>query len=329
MKKLLTCLLAMTLLLIPICSLYVSAIDSELTEIPESVVEEFEIQSEQVEGLVPLYNADDTVIAYCIRFFTKGYIIYDLNGMVIQYSLTDICLVPLSSTKVYFGGPAMFFTKSGNQFVHIHNSQLRTNKSNFIRDNAITKNMVAQKVARSVVSVAATSSKKTSYVPRNWSYNPTGICAGTAAAILLAYYDDHINGGTVPTLYMTSDGKSLTKILANRIYDLPTGWSYTAHTREVLKWFINNYSTGTAKNFSSTSSEGSWSTVYSFVKTVINSNRPLQVYIADGDFNHGVCCYGWEDSNGSSRILCSDGWGGTNTYFSATFLYGGIRITGG
>lgn len=327
MKKTISFLLMLTLLLTPVCSLHVAAID--YAAIPDAVIEEFDIETGQVDKIIPLYNADDTIVAYCIRFVTTGYIIYDLDGVVIQYSLTATCPLSDSSNRIYFGGPAMFFIKSGDKFIHINNNQLQISKSNFIRDNAVTKNMITRRAAPPVLLATANSSKRTTYKPRNWSYNPTGICAGTAAAILLAYYDDHINGGTVPDLYMTIDGKSLTKILANRIYDLPSGWSYTAHTREVLKWFIKNYSTGTAKSFSSSSSEGSWSTVYSFVKTVINSNRPLQVYIADGDFNHGVCCYGWEDSNGSSRILCSDGWGGTDTYFSATFLYGGIRITGG
>jgi hypothetical protein len=332
---------------VPVLSPVANAI---LAEVPDKAVEEIR----------PMYNADETVLAYCAVLSGGGYIIQDVNGGLVQFSYEDPSPFEAAAdgAELYIAGPMMFFERADEPdyssgigsdtggeavFVNVYNDEMTVTEEAFLENNSVAEKIEADGGVMSSAGLGAqyaaaadptiSANVSTSYVPQNYSYNPTGICAATATVSLLRYYDDHVNTNICVTScehVFAGNAASLTQALADRIY--PGAVSKNA---AAINWFINTY--GNTGNYSGSSTSG-MASAYTTLRNAVNSNRPAVIYFEgtcpsypnpNETINHAVCAYGYlEFTDGTKLFRCVDGWGiSSSVYVNRTFIYHLIRIS--
>lgn len=325
MKKFLSILLSVCIVTFSV-GIHVSA-ESKITDtLANSVINRYNLQSSDVNVLTPLYSVDEEIIAYCVELSKPGFIIYDMNGMVMSRSEQQNSPFYGINKKIYIAGPTAFYYKDGNDYINVH-------MPNVVVSAAQLKNNVVKTTQEKLASVfsvqsgetsqtRAITSKYTTYTPRLYSYNPTGICMGTAGAILLAYYDDHINGNVAPNRHLADDGVGLTILLASDMYYKYPGVGEACE--DAYEWYFATHSFGSAKSYTASYLDSGAQSVFNKMVSRIDANRPVQVSYNDGaGTNHSVCAYGYyKDSSNfnNSEFLCSTGWGYT-LWVNASYLY--------
>ncbi|GHV05598.1 hypothetical protein FACS1894217_02770 [Clostridia bacterium] len=306
-----------------------------------------------VTAIKSLYDTDEDVIAYCIELSGDGFIVQDISGEVVEYCLDAESPFEAvnADEKVYITAPMSYFTEdTAGDFVDVYSGET-VSKEALDENNAVQERVEENLAANDDVAPASpgimalasysppsgsvTASGQTPYTPRNYSYNPTSICLATAAATVLVYYDEHINGNIVPSSYATSSGENLTSWLAARIYPGANGSAatYAPKTSNAMSEFMGLYSVGTGVQYSTSYVTGTANT-YSMLKSKVAVGKPI-VIVFDGWFAdqsvselrivHAVCAYGYRDvmsTNGakSSYALCIDGWGNTQRYITSSYL---------
>ncbi len=71
----------------------------------------------------PLLNSDGEIVAYCIEC-TSGYLIYDMNGEIVEYSPTNESPYADIDSEAYYGGPLSYFTNSDNNFTDLKTNDI-------------------------------------------------------------------------------------------------------------------------------------------------------------------------------------------------------------
>lgn len=335
-KRFFSLFLAMSLLLTGF-TFNVSALSPKenLDKIPAATIEKLELSQSKIDKIIPLYNADDNIIAYCIEANEGGFSIVDLNGMIIMrvdethspfYDYTD---------KIYIKDPMSFYIKKDGLFVNVMDEYDVVDGSAFDDNIIVTvqnklKNEFSEynktySMNTTKAEINAVSRKMLPYQPRGYYYNPTGICMGTAGATLLAYYYDHISKAAAAPRHINSNGVGLTILLAEGSYYRYTSGSAASCAAQVLNWYFTNHTTSSYKATYTSSN------IYNTVVSKINAGKPLQAHFDNNSINHSVCVWGYEtDSSNSNNngIRCTYGWSSSymNVFVNCNYVYGLIWI---
>lgn len=338
-KRFFSLFLAMSLLLTGFTfNISALSVKENFDKIPVATMDKLGLSQSQIDKIIPLYNADDSIIAYCIEASAGGFSIVDLNGMLVTQDDKTHSPFYENNNKIYIKDPMSFYVKNDDDFINIMNEYDVLDSSDFDNNiivtvqNRLEKEFSAYNTAYSKDTITAASTtvskKMLAYTPRQYFYNPTGICMGTASATLLAYYYDHISKTAAAPRHINGDGVGLTILLAEGSYYRYTSGSAASRAAQVLNWYFTNHTTS---SYRATYTD----TKTNFYKTVvsqINAGKPLQAHFDDNTNNHSVCVWGYKtDSSNSNNngIYCTYGWN-SNTmerFVNINYVYGLIWIS--
>lgn len=326
-----------------------------MDNIPTVMINQYGLSEDNISSIIPLYNVDDTIIAYSIEGF-GNYTIVDLNGMIIVQCEESNSPFYNLSNRVYINGPLSYFVKKDDLYMSVFNDNQTVTAEAFSNniivekqkeladefaiyneqymdyinsDNDIASNDVDEENDNSETIINNTLSNRSytdtmlAYAPRQYFYNPSGICMGTAGATLLAYYYDHIDSNIAAPRHINSDGVGLTILLADTSYYYYTSGSAAERAAQSLNWYIsNNASSSRTATYSDTASN-----FFSTIVSKIQSGEPLQAHFNDTNINHSVFVRGYrtDTSNPNNNgIKCSYGWDSTNmnVFVNISYVYG-------
>lgn len=267
---------------------------------------------------IDLHDKNDNIIAYFYKSNTIGYLIVNaLTNKPIEYSneinrnfFDDI------EKKYYYDGPfAYYVEETATTIKGIKDETIDKSELSFVVEyNNFEANSFKKLDARALT--------QTTYTPRNYSYNPNYICASTASAILLMYYNDHVNTNYVPTAYeSTGTGEKTVKYLVPYINPYNRGATIAEIKSGLNKYLKDRGLSQTATILAS-----------SEVQLPIGSNRPVIIGVKGHSKykDHAMVAYGYNRySEGTSTIymlMVVDGWGSTGVYVDRDYCIGGVKI---
>ena len=304
------------------------------------MINRYGFSEDNINRIIPLYNVDDTIIAYSVEEYGK-YTIIDLNGMIVVHNEKSNSPFYDLSERVYINGPLSYYLKKDDVFISIFNDNQTVTAEAFSHNIIVEKQKeLADEFAiyneqyidyinsnNDVSSIEANEtndnseirindtlynrayiSAKLTHAPREYFYNPSGICMGTASATLLAYYYDYIDSNIAAPRHIDSEGKGLTILMADTSYYY---YGYLSHPAQkaasAINWYIsNNASSSRTATYTTTQSN-----YLGTIVSKIQSGEPLQAHYDDGDIQHSVFVegYGIDTVNPNNNvIICSCGW---------------------
>lgn len=272
-----------------------------------------------LEQQIPLYNQEEEIVAYYYPGAESGYLIVDAETWKpIEYSYNNkLSFFSNSERKYYYGGPFCYYFEVGNQLKGRDGSLIE--KSDLHFDNKAEDFSVSDFAK---TTSRATQNIRISHVPRNYTYNPNGICGSTAAAIFLMYYDDYVSDKYVDTAYEVSGtGEKIIKMLVPYI----DGSSLGSTAADMVKG-LNNYLS--KKGFSKSAKQLSQSRI----AEPLSSDRPVLIDLDRHPTygEHWVVGYGYNTyREGSSTIrmyVVVNGWGDSAAYVDESYCGRGVRI---
>lgn len=317
-------------------SLSSKAFDNVQSEIPASISNLAKILGlDTLSEVRPLYAPDEALIAYCADGDDE-YLIYDLEGEVIEYSdCTSSRYSKISDSKiVYYGGPLSYYIKDDNDFVDLTSSQVLTIDDFYSTDevnNQLLQNegSIVQTQLFSNVSTQANDSSPTDI--RNYvdgeleplKYNNDGSCGQLAAAIELLYLEASYAIGVNSYLfrnpyYFYCDLKNV----------IPHASGSYGTTYSQLTNGINTYA---SKNKLSVSASYTKSSFFAKYKTNILNDIPSIIGLTGhsryGD--HWVVGYGtrevyYQGNLASQGFIVNDGWGSNNIIIALNQYVDGV-----
>lgn len=315
MKKLLTGLLSVALCFsVSVPAFAVSTPPAEYS-VPEYLSEFIANRNEDasISQVVPMYDAEDTIIAWLYVLNPVGYVVEDASHeIVVEFSFSSSFDYTEGDT-LYYGGPTQFYQEDSGTFYNI--------KSNAtVSDSEVTErsSTFAATTASLIESADSTPSPLAHTPPYSldadefqlYDYNPDGRCGSVAAAILLAYYNDNGYSGLVSSTHYNSD-KKFTDYLKPHIESLDDEQgSTTSDLVSGLNWYLQQ------KNFDSklsaySKSNGSFSTYTG----KIDGGDPviLDLDAAPTYGEHWVVGYGYDYDQFvvqyNQFAIVDDGWG--------------------
>ena len=139
MKKLLAFMIGLSII-ITTFGVTVNAVNTRnlLDSVPRVIISSYEITNDDIDEIIPLYNFDESIIAYCLIYKDNGYIIYDNNGNMIVRSDEGKPLFYQINKPIYITGPTGYYYKDKNSFINILNSNIILNEGDQrLNSNAI------------------------------------------------------------------------------------------------------------------------------------------------------------------------------------------------
>ncbi len=270
-------------------------------------------ENASITNIVPMYDTNDTIIAWLYILDPIGYVVEDSSHeIIIEFSMTST--FEYNSNKLYYGGPTQFYTKAADTFSNIKSDttmsvvEVSESTSNFT--NRV--NEILTSKSNGIAPLANTppySLDKNKF--QTYDYNPDGRCGSVSAAILLSWYNDNGYSNLVSSS-MYSNAETFTNYLTPHIEGLTSSssGSSTADLVSGLNWYlgVKNFS----KKLSAVSlSNGSYST---YIKK-IDANTPviLDLDAAPTYNEHWVVGYGYDYDQiiikYNEFAICNDGWG--------------------
>lgn len=314
-SKLLLCFLLMLTILIG--SVQLSPIQAKEINISK-INQELNIIIDE-SSRVSLYGENDEVSAYFYKLKDVGYIIIDVKaGEFIEYSTeSNNLFINDTSVKYYYGGALNYFEEVSSDTIKEVNTNKIVNKEVAIikRNNEDIKINIPQMRAFPV----GTFSNSIPYKPRTYDTNTKDNCGSTAAAILMAYYYDHVSKVYVDSSLITSDGNALTKKMISYIEPNGGGSNYTTVSNG-----INNYlaSRGLVKNAKKINLTQGAEKIYNNDQPVIAGVTKHPTYK-----EHWVVAYGFTMSNLLVKsYTVNNGWGQNGIIINSQYLDGAICI---
>lgn len=156
----------------------------------------------------PLYNYQNEIIAYCIEF-NNAYLIFDVNGNVMEHSPeTNSPFYNLNKTA-YYGGPLVYCYKDdSNNFIKITDGEIVSNSflvksEDFFSNREIESASSIENVTRYSTGYNV-ETYYTDYAPYCLDCNTDGTCGVVAATILFMYYHQYIHNGFANAYFMNS-----------------------------------------------------------------------------------------------------------------------------
>ena len=274
---------------------------------------------------ISLYNHDDEVIAYYYSLIPKGYVICNTSGDIIECSIDNAKTI--TNKKTYYVEPTVLCNKSGDKFINLSNGNVYNESVIVTKSTSFTKKIndidmldIGSSQQTEMVQPRARAYNTLSGTCRTYSFNPTGICGSTAAAIFFMYYNDHIDDYMVLSSYETSDGVSLITLLEPHIDGEEPG-SNTTDLVSGMNWYLrwkgqaNSYTAISTTNIS-----------YSSYRSIIDSGRPVIIDLNSAPTygEHWVVGYGYElyvRANASYEYyIVNDGWGSNSVFILSDYV---------
>ena len=148
----------------------------------------------------------------------------------------------------------------------------------------------------------------------NYSYNPSGICGSTAAAMMLRYMDLYVDDDFVPTNIESGNGIAL-------INHLETFINHSSHGSSApqVAFGISDYLSGKV-DYSATYDEVEGYILYG----QIADGKPYVI----GTFRHPRYGNHWMTGYGYSGgwAIVNDGWGNSGVYINPSYTTYNIRL---
>lgn len=224
------------------------------SELPSFV--EYLIEEEQMGDVIAtheLLSSDENIVAYCLDF-ENGYLIYDINGEVVEYCEDSKSPLDGLTQDVYFTGPFSYYTESDGIYTNslsgevINYDDLSDQSSNMAEILDVESKMleeidnddiiVSEEIGNvgtsiSPMGVKTTTTQEGEYTrvkealtdkPRCFDYYTDKSCGAVAVTTLLFYYNDYINSNILKTTY-SSNPRSLYDYLLNN--HIPLNASYS------------------------------------------------------------------------------------------------------
>jgi hypothetical protein len=178
---------------------------------------------------------------------------------------------------------------------------------------------------------------------RTIEYNPNGVCASTAAAIVLYYYDDYKNSNAITNEFQDSTGESLIVYLSTLINGIPPQSATVRQIRNgLLMYFAEQqlsnvysatYSGVSIDTTSSTTINQTISDEFSLFVSLIQNDNPIIVLFNAGIGQtydeHFLVIHGLlqDVSGGEYYAYLNDGWGSNNVMLNLKYLNSYAYIT--
>ncbi len=309
-------------------------------------------EDNEIVSYIPMYDTDNQVNAYCFFLSPCGYIITDLNGSIVEanfeHSKNYDLLQEVSNKAIYYSGPYSYYLldNDGNLCDLISNRVLSTEYVEQSMD------AFSEKANKSNVNNASTMSVSPrnitfrydlTYPLRTIEYNPNGVCASTAAAIVLYYYDDYKNSNAITNEFQDSTGESLIVYLSTLINGIPPQSATVRQIRNGLLMYFaeqqlsNVYSATYAgvsiDTTSSTTINQTISDEFSLFVSLIQNDNPIIVLfnagIGETYDEHFLVIHGLlqDVSGGEYYAYLNDGWGSNNVMLNLKYLNSYAYIT--
>ncbi|NLZ45353.1 MAG: hypothetical protein GX896_01535 [Clostridiales bacterium] len=334
-KRILLLLLVLTMVFsIPISTVQASNVDELPLSAQVSKTISYNNYGNVLEKL-SLLNSNNQIIAYCLNF-EKAYLIYDINGNVIEHC-GEAQSIYNASNNCYYGGPLQYFEKANGAYINL-NSQSAVPEEHFteLSNNFSESRKNITTFDYSPYYAETTKTFYTSGTPRTLNYNTKGTCGSLAATILLFYYHDYVYSPYVASGLVNSP-RALHNVLIPLIEIggvAGNGSSYTT-----LKNGINKYLSSVNLTQSATIIAKANVSSYGFTK-IYNSNKPFILGLYSGSssstwaIDHWVVAYGVRshyinDSLLTSReFIVNNGWGSNNVFitYNSSYIDGAVGI---
>ncbi len=272
-----------------------------------------------VENRISLYNQNDKEVAYFYPGINNGYLIVDADTLKpIEFSHENsLDFFNDTKRKYYYGGPLNYFYEQGENIISSTGVSVKKQDLNF--ENKAKSFTVSN---FEEINKARSSNIRISHVPRNYSYNPNGICGSTAAAILLMYYDDYVNDAYVASGYEVSGtGEKLIKMLVPYIDGSTPGSTASDMVSGLNKYLGSRGLSKSAKLLSKAD-----------IATPFSSNKPVLIDLDKHPTykEHWVVGYGYnrykEGTTTFRMYIVVNGWGKTGVYIDEDYCGRGVRI---
>lgn len=266
-----------------------------------------QLLSKKYKIVIPLYSAEDNLVAFYVSSGNNYYILNSVNYEIIEMSdehnIGFIEQSQVHSERIIYISPLNYYSKSTegiikNQFlevldkypiqatdfedtafkrVEVNKAELFSNRTNeYNPEFGISDHFI----------------NYSSYIP-NYSYNPDNICGSTAAAMLLMYYDKVYNDSYVPNSWESSNGVYLIEKLVPFIEN-PRGAG--SSMLDAING-LNNYLT--QRGFSRTVyNRSSYSLDLRKGPAMLDLGKGIQPY---GE--HWVVAYGYRQFNNIAQVL--------------------------
>lgn len=282
----------------------------------------------------PLFNSDGEIVAYCLEC-TSGYLIYDMNGDIVEYSPTEMSPYANIDSKAYYGGPLNYITEVNESLIDI-NTNIKVDSFDFetvndtidYNENINNKNSFSMTVSTLGLSNGTgTTVNKLSGTTRPLNYNvaPLNSCGSLAATIVLFYLYDYVDSGYLKSTY-AKDPKKTFDTLRQRIEPNQNGTS----PEELFDGLINNLeyvSNKTGMTVTMNDQIDPWGETRYIIITqkcpvIIDLTEDAPTYK-----NHWVVAYGTVACYYNNKLVdklfeINDGWGNNNKRINHKYTEG-------
>lgn len=315
MKKLLSALLFATLcfsISVPAFAASASQIDYSVPEYLSAFIANRN-EDASISQVVPMYNTEDTVIAWLYVLDPVGYVVEDASHeIVVEFSFCNSFNYTEGDT-LYYGGPTQFYQKDSGSFYNVK-SDVAVSDGEVAEKSLAFATTTASLIENADSTLSLLANTPPYSLDKNefqlYEYNPDGRCGSVAAAILLAYYNDNGYSGLVPSTYYNSDVR-FTNYLMPHIEGLDAeSGSSTNDLVSGLNWYLQQ------KNFDSklaaySKANGSFST---YTGKIDGGDPVILDLDAEPTYGeHWVVGYGYDYDQFivqyNQFAIVDDGWG--------------------
>lgn len=261
------------------------------------------------ENILGLYDFNNVCRFLYVDFGENGYVIVDFESLLIVEAGMSRNSYITNNQKIYYTGPLSYFVKDGEEFVELYPvlTEQSSSSINTIQNCAIGAEVLPLAETDYAVTIRGT-------VP-NYSYNPTGICGSTAAAMWLMYMDENYNDNYVAQNLESANGVSLILAIESYIDGYSPGSTGEALQNGLQQYLYDRSITLTIRR------SGYSSTI---VKNQVSSNKPFMVAVSGHPTyaNHWVTAYGYyiERSPNIAYLIVNDGHGGRGMYINPSYI---------
>ena len=324
-------LVALSLGIIMLCSCFCVKADYIYDRYTTNYTEEISVANEFISNvinkdsysdIIELYDTDNVVKYLCFLVEPSGYVIVDVeHDIVLEGGTYDNTFITDVEKDYYYLGPLMYYEKSDDGYVDLCSGNLMeedavveienymNNKMEEVYEVQIQENELVGPLSNTEYSVYISGT-----LP-NYSYNPTGICGSTAAAMYLEYLDNYTSTNYVPASLESSNGETLIRALIPYIERTIPG-SYPIDVKSGLNWYYSDY------GISDSATKATYTSTR--FKSVINSNTPVIVDLdSHPTYNdHWVTAYGYYIGTSStvSYIIVNNGWGSRGVHINPSYI---------
>lgn len=293
-----------------------------------------------------LYSYDGSLTATCLEFESCGYLIYDTNSVVIEFSETASSPYYDCDQICYYAGPLSYYVKANNgKYEDINSNELLFDyefenmsecyeeKIGTIDNEYETYSLYSDNSSNHQMFTVGELPHST----RLLDYNNSGACGSLAATIMMCYYHDYINSNYLYSKYSDND-YNLYQFLIDYIET-----SYSEGGGETTGSNIYSLAYGlqaampkisSRSNVNVTYQKDAYDNIWSRVTAQIVAKKTpscLSIHSHPIYGNHWVVAIGSTQLivNGSvshKYFVVNDGWGNNNIKIISSFSNGVVYI---